>query len=179
VNANPSGSRTPPTGGWGRSKPRRELAKTTGPPRDPARVDLCAEFLGATDRWGRAAWGGTRHTKKACRGALIVRRAAQGRTGDLLSRQVCRHLALHPLLLANTSAPADAVRRPIAGRARARTVVMVPPTAEAAASRPQAQRIHGFSPHQEAHDAELVPLGRAAHRAPANGHSRGKGVLAA
>jgi hypothetical protein len=178
VNANPSGSRTPSTGGRGRSKPRRELAKATGPSLDHARVGVCAEFVGGTDRQGRALGSGTRHAKKACRGALIVRRAAQGRTGDFLSRQVSRHLASHPLLLANTSAPADAVRRPIADRAPARTVV-VPPTAELAASRPGAQRNGGFSPHHEARDTELVQPGRDVQRAPANGPSRGKGVLAA
>jgi hypothetical protein len=178
VNANPSGSRTPSTGSWGRSKARRELAEATGLSLDQVRVEVCAALFGEIDRRGKGSRGGTRHAKKACRGALIVRRAAQGRTGDSLSRQVSRHLASHPLLLANTSAPADAVRRPIPDRARARTVMALS-TAEVAASRLEAQRIGGFSPHHEAHDTELVQPGRDVLQTPANGHSRGKGVLAA
>jgi hypothetical protein len=178
VNANPSGSRTPSTGSWGRSKARKGFTKATGPSLCHAWADVYAGCSGGIDRHGKGTGGGTRHATKACRGALFVRRTAQGRTGDLLLRQVSRHLASHPLLLANTSAPADAVRPAVFDRANVRSVMALA-TAESAGTRQEAQRRTGSSLQHGAGDTELVQPGRDVATTAANGHSRGKGVLAA
>jgi hypothetical protein len=178
VNANPSGSRTPSTGGRGRSKARRELATATGPTLGHARVDVRAALFGGTHRCDNGARGGTRHAKKACRGALIVRRAAQGRTGDPDPRHVSPHLASQPLLLANTSAPADAVRPDDHDRTALRVVTLLP-TAEIAATRRELERNLCCTPRHEASDTELVQPSRRVSSTPAHGHPRGKGVLAA
>ena len=52
MNANPSGSRTPSTGCWGRSEARREFAAATGPSLGLARLDACAGMSGRARRAG-------------------------------------------------------------------------------------------------------------------------------
>jgi hypothetical protein len=178
VNANPSGSRTPSTGSWGRSKARRELAATTEPSPGQAPVDAHAGFAGVRVRPDRGLNGGTRHAMTVCRGALNLRCAAQGRVGELdLPRHVVRHLAPHLLLSANSSALADAVRPLMLVEAGYR------PSDESAArkhaSRPKAQPGKCFSPRHGASDTDLVQTGCDVVETLARGHSRGKGVLAA
>jgi hypothetical protein len=115
---------------------------------------------------------------KVCRGALDVRRAAQGRVGDQhFPRHFAHHLVSHPLLSANTSAPADAVR-PLArgGVDRRRAEVSA---ARTLASRNSARPGNRFSPRSEARDTELVQPCCYVSTTSACGHSRGKGVLAA
>ena len=107
MNANPSGSRTPPTGCWGRSKARRELEAAAEPSSGHARVDGPAGKTGGTDRRVPGSVGGTRHAMKVCRGALNVMRAAQGRVGEI-SRHIAFLLVLHLLLSDEASGRTDA-----------------------------------------------------------------------
>ena len=178
MNANPSGSRTPSTGSWGRLQARRELATTTEPSPGYVPVVGVAGFAGASYRSVRGLNGGTRHAMTVCRGALNLRCAAQGRVGDrVLPRHVVRHLAPHRLLLANSSASADAVR----------PFMLVgagfwpsdESTVRTHASWPKAKAGQCFSPRSEARDTDLVQPGGDVVETLARGHSRGKGVLAA
>ncbi len=178
MNAIPSGPRTPPAGCWGRSKARRELEAAAEPSSRRARVDVRAGIAGVPGPRAHGAIGGTRHAMTVCRGALTVRRAAQGRVGDLHPpRHVARHLVSHLLLSANTSASADAVRPLIPDRARGRRaeVSMVRTRASRTVGRP----CNRFSPRLGALDTELVQPGCDVAQTSACGHSRGKGVLAA
>jgi len=178
VNANPSGSRTPSTGSWGKSKARREFAAATEPSPGYVPIVGVAGFAGAPYRPVRSMNDGTRHAKTVCRGALSLRCAAQGRVGDLdLPRHVIRHLAPHLLLLANSSASGDAVRPLML--VRARFWPSDESTVRKHASRPKAQPGECFSPRSEARDTELVQSGCDVVETLARGHSRGKGVLAA
>jgi len=178
VNANPSGSRTSSTGCWGELEARRELAAATGPSLGLAHVDVRAGLSGTAIRRVDGANGGSRHAKKACRGALNLRCAAQGRVGDQLTpRHVAHHLVPHLLLSARTSAHADAVRPRFLDQARAwlAKVSMV----RNAASRPKAQPAEWHTPPDEACGTELVRLGPDVTPTSACAQSRGKGVLAA
>jgi len=178
VNANPSGPRTPPTGCWGRSKARRELEAAAEPSSRHARIDVQAGIAGGPGPRAYGSIGGTRHAMKVCRGALNVRRAAQGRVGDLhLPRHIARHLVSHRLLSANTSAPADAVR-PLTPDGASRRPAAVW-TVRTPASRTVARPGNRFSPRPGARDTELVQPGCDVSTTSACGHSRGKGVLAA
>ena len=178
MNANPSGSRTPPAGGRGRSQARRELEAAAEPSSCPARVAVPAGIAGGPDRRVQGLTGGTRHAMKVCRGALNLRRTAQGRVGDhRLPRHFAHHLVPHPLLSANTSAPADAVRPFVPDGARDAPVEGA--TVRTLASRTVARPRNRFSPHHGARDTELVQPGRDVVSTSACGHSRGKGVLAA
>jgi hypothetical protein len=178
VNANPSGSRTPSTGCWGELEARREHAAATGPPLGLALFDVRAGFSGGTIQRVDGSNGGSRHAKKACRGALNLRCAAQGRVGDQPTpRHVTHHLAPHLLLSARTSARADAVRPRFLDQARPwlAKVSMV----RSAASRPKAQPANWHTPRDGACDTELVRLGPDVTPTSACAQSRGKGVLAA
>ena len=178
MNANPSGSRTPPTGRWGRSKARRVLEAAAEPSLGHALVDVPAGMPGGSDSRARGTIGGTRHAMKVCRGALNVRRAAQGRVGDLhLPRHIARHLGSHLLLSANTSASAGAVRPLIPDGAQPRHAEAL--TVRTLASRTVARPENCFTPRPGARDTELVQPGCDVVATSACGHSRGKGVLAA
>jgi hypothetical protein len=178
VNANPSGSRTPSTGCWGRLEARRVLAAAAGPSLSLARVDVHAGISGTTNRRVVGSNGGARCAKTVRRGALNLRCAAQGRVGDQLSpRHVAHHLVPHLLLLANTSAPADAVRPRFLEGARPRLVNVA--MVRSAASRPKAQPAERRTPHEGACDTELVHAGHDVIPTSARAQSRGKGVLAA
>jgi hypothetical protein len=178
VNANPSGSRTPSTGSWGRSKARRELAAASEPSPGHAPVVVLAGFAGVRYRPVRDVNGGTRHAMTVCRGALNLRCAAQGRVGDLNPpRHVVRHHAPHLLLLANAFVPTDAVGPFMLVGAGFRP--SDESTVRLHASRPKAQPGECFSPPHGASDTELVHSGCDVVETLARGHSRGKGVLAA
>ena len=114
-----------------------------------------------------------------CRGALVKRRAAQGRVGELEPpRQVARHLVPHLLLLANTSAiTADAVRPVFPSEACPQIGELVADNEHAL--RRAAQPESGFSPRLEASDPELANLCYGVASTSACELSRGKGVLAA
>jgi hypothetical protein len=178
VNANPSGSRTPSTGGRGGSKARRELAKTKEPSPGCARLGVRSGIPGGLDRRAGGSAGGKRHATMVCRGALSVRRAAQGRVGECrVPRQFANHLARHRLLSAKTSAPLDAARRLPAGRGTTRPADGA--TVRNPASQSVAQPGIRCSPRTGARDTELL---RPCCDVPATlacGHSPWKGVLAA
>jgi hypothetical protein len=178
VNANPSGSRSPSTGGRGRLQARRGLARTTGPLLDQARNGFRTLSFRVTCRRASGFSGGTRRAKMACRGAHCVRLAGQGRAGDATPRHVYFHLAPQPLLSANTPALAGEVRLfrfdPESPGRRAEIV-----TAAFDATRSKAQQANCASPRQGASGTELVQPGRSARIFAANGHSPRKGVLAA
>ena len=178
MNANPSGSRTPSTGSWGRSEARREVAAAAVP--SPCQMQTAALTGEFRRRGGEAAGtdGGTRRAKMVCRGALVERRAVQGRVGDLqLPRHIASHLVSHLLLSARTSARADAVRPRFLDQAWPwlAKVSMV----RNAASRPKAQPAEWHTPPDGACDTELVRLGPDVTSTSACAQSRGKGVLAA
>jgi hypothetical protein len=178
VNANPSGSRTPSTGSRGGSEARREVAEAVVP-------SLChAQAGGSTGVSPRlrcpavGTAGGTRRAKMVCRGALVQRRAAQGRVGDPEPpRHVARHLVPHLLLSANASAQADAVRPVFPSEACPQIGELVADNEHAL--RRAAQPESGFSPRLGASDPELVYLRRGVPSTSACELSRGKGVLAA
>jgi hypothetical protein len=178
VNANPSGSRTPSTGSRGELEARREFARAVAPSfgHSPAAGGIGVFLM--PDGRAVGSNGGTRRAKKVCRGALVPRRAAQGRVGDSLPpRHVARHLVPHLLLLANTSAPADAVRPGFPGKVR-------PCLGERLGGRQHALRRaaqpgSGDSPRPGAGDTELVRPRCGVLSTPACELSRGKGVLAA
>jgi len=179
VNANPSGSRTPPTGGWGRSIARREIASTTVPP--PTRLQtICrAGSAGLVDRQAIGSASGTRHAMTACRGAPNPRRAAQGRNGEHYVPRHVNHLVLQPLPLANLSAAAGMVRRLISDRGP--YLFRDERALRDAASRSKAQpRDHDApSPHRKARHTELAQPVHGVALTPVDGPPRGKGVLAA
>jgi len=178
VNANPSGSRTPPTGSLGRAKARRVLATATGPSPGHLRAAAFARISGLLHGFGRDSIDGTRHAMKVCRGALTARRAAQGRVGELpLPRHIARHLVSHRLLSANPSALPDAVRLQFPGGAN--PCFVGTPAVRNLASRVAAQPGNGFSPRFEARDIELVETRCVVVVTPACGQRRGKGVRAA
>jgi hypothetical protein len=178
VNANPSGSRTPSTGSWGRSEARREVAAAAVP--SPCQMQTAALTGEFRRRGGEAAGtdGGTRRAKMVCRGALVERRAVQGRVGDLqLPRHIASHLVSHLLLSANTSAPADAARPGFPSEAGPLLGKLV--SGLVCALRRAAQPGSGFSPRLEARDTDLVRPRCGVRSTPACELSRGKGVLAA
>jgi len=178
VNANPSGSRTPPTGGWGRSIARRESASTTQSPLIRLQSTCRAGGAGAVNRQAIGSASGSRHAMTACRGAPNPRRIAQGRNGEHCPRHV-NQLALQPLPLASLPAAAGTVRRLISDRGRHlfRDERALPDTA----SRPKAQlRDHdALPPCRVARGTELVQPVRSVAVTPVDGPPRGKGVLAA
>jgi hypothetical protein len=175
VNANPSGSRTPPAGGRGASMARREGALAAGP--SPSLVGFAwrAGSTGACDRQARGSIDGTRHAMTVCRGAPSARRA-QGRVGDAFPRHIVGHLVAQPLLSASASVLADAVRPLFPGGASPW------PSAESAvqepSSQPEAQPKDRSSPRRGARDTELVQPGHVVFTTLCRGQSRGKGVLA-
>jgi hypothetical protein len=178
VNANPSGSRTPSTGSWGGLEARREVAAAAVPSlsqnQSAGSVGLCPRLV------SRAVGpnGGTRRAKKVCRGALVERRAVQGRVGDFrFPRHIARHLVPHLLLSAKTSAQADAVRPVFPSEAGPR--FGEPVAGPERALRRAAQPGSGSSPPLEASDTELVYPRYGVVSTPACELSRGKGVLAA
>jgi hypothetical protein len=174
VNATPSGSCTPPAGGRGGSKARR-VRTTTGLSSGPSRIIGPAGHAGRTSDPGPGLSDGTRCAKTVRRGVLSARHSAQGRVGGNGPRHVAILLVGHPLLSANTSAVADAVRpRPTCG---ARPWPSAESTAPLPASRTEAQPTERPSADPEARDTELVPPARVV-ATPCRGHSRGKGVLA-
>ena len=178
MNANPSGSRTPSTGCRGGLDTRKELAATSGPPLDHRQLDVLARIGDDTSVRLDGSNGGTRHAKMVCRGALVARRAVQGRVGELeLPRHIAGHLVSHLLLSANTSAPADAVRSGFPREAGPRFGQLV--AGLVCALRRAAQPGSGFSPRLEARDTDLVCPRCGVRSTPACELSRGKGVLAA
>jgi hypothetical protein len=178
VNANPSGSRTPPAGGRGLSIARRESEGTTGPSPDLVQIVGRAVDRDAAGRQSRGSIGGMRHAKMVCRGGLRARRAARGRVGNRCPRHVVRHLAPHPLLSANTSALADVVRPLRTGGARSWSWLSAESTVHLRSSRLEAQPTDRSVPRPEARDTELVPPEHDVVATPSRGHFRGKGVLA-
>jgi hypothetical protein len=179
VNANPSGSRTPPTGGWGRSIARREFASTTGPPPTGLQTIRRAGVAGPVKRHAIGSGSGTRHAKTACRGAPNPRRAAQGRNGEQYPPRHVHHLVAHPLLLANLSATAGMVRRLISDRCQ--HLLRDERALTDAASRPKVRpRDHDAPlPVCEARDTELAQPVHGVAMTPVNRPPRGKGVRAA
>jgi hypothetical protein len=178
VNANPSGSCTPPTGCWGRLDARRESASDAGLSLSLARFDACTGMSGRANRRVAGSSGGSRCAKTVRRGALNLRRAVQGRVGDQPSpRHVANHLVPHLFLSAKTSAPADAVRPHFPDRAWPYLAKVS--TAGNAASRPKAQPVDCRMPRDGADGTELVQPGHDVIPTSARARSRGKGVLAA
>jgi hypothetical protein len=178
VNANPSGTRAPSTGCWGRLEARREFAAATGPSLGLALFDVRAGLSGRAKKRVDGANGGSRHAKKACREARNPRCAAQGRVGDqLTSRHVAHHLVPHLLLSARTSARADAVRPRFYGQAWPWLAKVS--TVRNAASRPMAQPAEWHTPTGGACGRKLARLGPDVTPASACAQSRGKGVQAA
>jgi hypothetical protein len=178
VNANPSGSRTASTGSRGGSEARREVATVAEPSSSPARVGC---------HWGRAprhvgevigSSGGTRRAMMVRRGALITRRAAQGRVGDPeFPRHIARQLVPHRLLSANTSAPADAVRPRFLSGECPRIGTLVADLKRASRRAVQPGRFR--APRLLALEAELVHTRYDVTSTSGCDPSRGKGVLAA
>jgi hypothetical protein len=178
VNANPSGSRTPSTGCWGKLEARRELAAATGPSQGVVQLNVYAGMSGWTFKRDDRSSGGSRHAKTVCRGALNLRRTAQGRVGDELTpRHVAIHLVPHLLLSAKSSAPADAVRPRLRDGARPR-LARVSAVRHAASGR-QAQSGNCCKPRFGSYNTDLVHPGPDVTLASACVQSRGKGVLAA
>jgi hypothetical protein len=177
VNANPSGRRTFPAGSWRLSEARREHAIIGGPSPGSGLSFGRGGIAVMVDRGEEGSSDGSRHAKKACRGALDARCTAQGRVGDLRSRHIVTHPASLPLLLASRSAVADAVHPLIADGAKLRQAIGK--VAGARSSTSQVQRTDRFSPLSGARDTELVQPEICADEALFRGPSRGKGVLAA
>ncbi len=179
MNAIPSGSRTPPTGGWGRSIARREIASIAEPL--PTRLQtICrAGGAGPVSRRAIGSASGARHAMTVCRRAPNPRRAAQGRNGERHRPRHVDHLAIQPLPLANLSATADVVRRLISDRGL--HLFRDERAVQDAASRQKAQpRDHDApAPHRKARDTELAQPARGVALTPVDGPPRGKGVLAA
>jgi hypothetical protein len=179
VNANPSGSRTPPTGRWGRSIARREFPSTTELPPNWLPLIGRGGDAGPVDRQGIESAGSTRRAMMAWRRAPNPRRAAQGRNGEHYSPRHVNHLAAQPLPLANLSAAADQVRRlvPDRGRHPLQDERALPDTASRARTQPSERIAH--SPHRRARDTDLAQPVRGVALTPVDGPPRGKGVLAA
>ncbi len=178
MNANPSGSRTPSTGSRGGLEARREVARAVAPSLCQTRASGSTGELPMLRGRSVGYGGGTRRAKMVCRGALIPRRAAQGRVGDQEPpRHVARHLVPHLLLLANTSATADVVCPVFPSGAWPRFGEAV--TDAEHALRRAAQPEGGFSPRMKASDIELAYPRSGVPSTPDCELSRGKGVLAA
>jgi hypothetical protein len=179
VNANPSGSRTPPTGGWGRSIARRESASTTEPRPNRLQTICRAGGAGPVNRRAVGSASGTRHAMTACRQAPNPRRSAQGRNGEGYRPRHVNHLVSQPLPLANLSASAGMVRRLISDRGR--HLFRDERALAGNASRPKAQPRDrdAPSPHRGARDTELAQPVHGVALTPVDGPPRGKGVLAA
>jgi hypothetical protein len=178
VDANPSGSRTPSTGCWGRSDTRKGFAANAGPSLGPTCCDACAGLSGAAKQRGSGSSGGSRCAKTVRRGALNLRCAAQGRVGESLSpRHVNHHLVPHLFLLAKTSAPAGAVCPHILERAWPKLANVS--TARNATKRPKAEPADRHVPHDGACTTALGQPGHDVIPTSACAQSRGKGVLAA
>jgi hypothetical protein len=178
VNANPSGSRTSPTGSRGRAKARRVLVTATGPSPGHLQRAAVARNAGGLYRFAGVSIGGTQYAMMVCRGVLTVRRAAQGRVGDLeLPRHIARHLVRHRLLSASRSALPDTVRLRFPGGAGPRRVKTW--AVRNLASRVAALPRSGSSPRLEARDPELVQTRKVVGATPSCGQHRGKGVRAA
>ncbi len=178
MNANPSGSRTPSTGSRGGLEARREFARAVAPSfgHSPA-ADSIGVYLMLRGE-GCGTNGGTRRAKMVCRGALVPRRAAQGRVGDRQPpRHVARHLVPHLLLSAKTSAPADAVCPGFPSGAR--PCIGERPGGRQHAMRRAAQPGRRHTPRLGASDTDLVYPRFGVVSTPACELSRGKGVLAA
>jgi hypothetical protein len=118
VNANPSGIRTPLTGGRGRSIARRTFASTSELPATGFPTTPSTAGTGARGRRAIGSCGGTRRAMTARRGAPNSKRALQGRNGDRHRPRHVHHPVSHPLPLANRSAVADLVRRLVLERGR-------------------------------------------------------------
>jgi hypothetical protein len=179
VNANPSGSRTPSTGGWGQSIARRKFASITEPrPTWLQTIDRAGDSVAVNRKVINSA-GGTRHAKTACRRARNPKRTVQGRNGDRYRPRHVDHLVSQPLPLANRSATAGTVRPLVSGRGQHLFLDerVLPKTA----SRPKAQpRDHNAPSHdRNARDTELAQPVRGVALTPVDGPPRGKGVLAA
>jgi hypothetical protein len=178
VNANPSGSRTASTGSWGGSEARREVAAVAEPSFSPARA---VSPRGGSPRQGGnviGSSGGTRRAMMVRRGALITRRAAQGRVGDPeFPRHIARQLVPHRLLSANTSAPADAVRPRFLSGEHARVGTLVAGLKRASRRAVQPGRLR--APRILAPEARLVHTRCDVTSTSGCDPSRGKGVLAA
>ncbi len=179
MNANPSGFRTPPTGGWGRSIARREFASTTVSLPNRLQTICRAGCAGPVNRRATGSAGGTRHAMMVCREAPNPRRIAQGRNGEQLLPRHVHQLVSQPLPLANLSAAAGTVRRLISDRGRHlfRDDRALPGNA----SRPKAQPWdhNAPSPHRGARGTELAQPVRGVALTPVDWPPRGKGVLAA
>jgi hypothetical protein len=174
VNANPSGSRTPSTGGRGRSIARRRFASTTELPLNCLLTIHRAGCAGPVNRHAIGSGSGTRHAMKACRGGPNPKRAAQGRSGEIVLPRHVDHLVLQPLPLANRSATADRVRRPVLERSR--HFVQDERAFAATPSRPKAQpRDHDAPwPDHKARDTKLAQPMRSIALTPEDGPSEGK-----
>ena len=179
MNANPSGSRTPPTGGWGRSIARRKFASTKEPHRTGLQATCCARDSGSVDCRANRSVSGERHAKMACRGAPNPMRAAQGRNGGVRLPRHVDHPVLQPLPLANQSVLTDMVRRLVS--ARGRFLSRDERALANAASRLEAQPSDHDAAWQpcRARDTELAQPVRSVARTRVSGPPRGKGVLAA
>jgi hypothetical protein len=178
VNANPSGSRTPPAGSRGRAKARRVTATVAGPSPGQLRRVAVAGIVGTYYGFALDSMGGTRHAMMVCRGALTVRRAAQGRVGDLdIPRHIVCHLAILRLLSANPSARPDAVRPRFPARGVRRPVEK--PAVRKLALRVASPPGKRSSPRFEARDNEPVHARSVVVVTSAFGQHRGKGVRAA
>jgi hypothetical protein len=177
VNAIPSGSRTPATRCRGESDTRRDFAAASVPSRSVDKRTACAGTTGRAPLLS-CGHGGSRHAKTVCRGALSLRRTAQGRVGDFRSpRHVAFHLASHLLLSAPTSASAGAIR-PL-GRDGAKAPHLPRAADRAIASRFRAQPGISQAAHDGSQGFELAQSGPDVAHASACAQSRGKGVLAA
>lgn len=131
---------------------------------------------GETLHIGDGSTGGTRHAKRARRGADFARPAAQGRSGRK-PRQIALHLEFQPLHLAATLTQpgVEPSRRSLSAQAEGRP----DETVRHSTSRGQAQPLPCSSASVEVRGTKLVPSSGCAIADPARGRTRGKGVLAA
>jgi hypothetical protein len=173
VNANPSGFRTPSTGGWGRSIARRVVASTTEPP------PICLPSIdraggaGRVDLLATKSVSGRRQAMTACREAPNPERAAQGRNGEHHLPRHVDHLVAQPLPLANLPASADMVRRLTFERGRY-LFRDERATRDASGQRVEPTDHHAPSPDREAHDTELVQPVRGVAMMAVDGPPEGK-----
>lgn len=179
MNATPSGSRASLAGGRGKTQARR-VVSATGPSCGPPVIVGRDGHAGRNDQMVREPIGGTRCAMMVRRGARSARHTAQGRVGDIRLRHIAKLLVVQPLLSANTSATADAVRpHPSQGANPWRPLWT---TAHVPASTPEARRTDRPPPHPGARGNELAPPPARTFVVVATtrrGTSRGKGVLAA
>ncbi len=174
MNANPSGSRTPPAGGWGRSIARREFASTTVPPPNRLQTICRAGGAGPVNRRATGSDSGTRHAMTVCRGAPSPRRIAQGRNGEQLLPRHVHQLVSQPLPLANLSAAAGKVRRLISDRGH--HLFRDDRALPGAASRPKARLCDQVAPSQDrgARDTGLAQPVRGVALTPVDWPPEGK-----